>query len=71
MDDYMKAQAVDQPRMLRTWTWDDSTRIANFMTMHLMQASKYCNPHFYQLVKLIGLDIPIQCTRGLTKEDLK
>ena len=36
MDDFMQAQAMDKPKMLRMWTWDDSTRIVNFMTMHLM-----------------------------------
>ena len=44
----MAAQAMDKPKMLRMWTWDDSSKIVNFMTMHLKQASKY------------GLDLPIQ-----------
>ena len=48
MDDFMAAQAMDKPKMLRMWTWDDSSKIVNFMTMHLKQASKY------------GLDLPIQ-----------
>ena len=47
MDDFMCAQAMDKPKMGRLWTWDDSTRIVNFMTLHLMQAEKY------------GLDVPI------------
>ena len=47
MDDYMNATAMDRPKMLRMWTWDDSTRIVNFMTLHLKQAQKY------------GLDFPI------------
>ena len=45
--------------MTRLWTWDDSTKIVNFMTMHLMQAEKY------------GLDIPIQNSALWTKEELK
>ena len=59
MDDYMNATAMDKPKMLRMWTWDDSTRIVNFMTLHLKQAEKYC------------LDIPIQNTALYTKEELK
>ena len=47
MDDFMTAQAMDKPKMLRMWTWDDSTKIVNFMSLHLQQAEKY------------GLDIPI------------
>ena len=35
MDDFMTAQAMDKPKMLRMWTWDDSTKIVNFMTLHL------------------------------------
>ena len=46
MDDFMLAQAIDKPKMTRLWTWDDSTKIVNFMTMHLMKSHKY------------GLDIP-------------
>ena len=59
MDDFMQAQAMDKPKMLRMWTWDDSTKIVNFMTLHLKQAAKY------------GLDIPIQNTALYTKEELK
>ena len=59
MDDYMCAQAMDRPKMTRLWTWDDSTKIVNFMTMHLMQAEKY------------GLDIPIQNSSLWTKDELK
>ena len=59
LDDFNSAQVVDRPRLLRTWTWDDSSRIVNFMNLHLLRAHKF------------GLDIPIQRTIGLTKEDLK
>ena len=45
--------------MHRLWTWDDSTRIANFMTTHMMQAQKY------------GLDIPIFRDMNVTKNELK
>ena len=59
LDDFSAAQAIDKPRILRTWTWDDSTRIVNFFNCHLMRAQKY------------GLDIPIQRSFGLTKDELK
>ena len=59
LDDFSKAQAVDRPRLLRTWTWDDSSRIVNFMNVHLLRCAKY------------GLDIPIQRSFGLTKAELK
>ncbi len=59
LDDFMTYQAIDKPRLLRLWTWDDSTRIANFMTVHLLKSQRY------------GLDIPIQHSMGLTKDDLK
>lgn len=59
LDDYMGASAVDRPRLLRTWTWDDSTRIVNFMNVHYLRCYKY------------GLDIPIQRDIGMTKADLK
>ena len=47
MDDFMNSAALDRPKMLRMWTWDDSSRIVNFVSLHLMKAQKY------------GLDIPI------------
>ena len=59
MDDFMTYQAIDKPRLMRLWTWDDSSRIANFMTLHLAKCQKY------------GLDIPIQRNMYLTKDDLK
>ena len=59
LDDFTTAQSVDKPRLLRTWTWDDSSRIVNFMNLHLLRAQKY------------GLDIPILRSTGLTKEELK
>ena len=48
LDDYMTAKSMDRPKMHRLWTWDDSSKIVNFMTLHLMQAEKY------------ALDIPVQ-----------
>ena len=59
MDDYMTSLALDRPRMTRMWTWDDSSRIVNFMTLHLMKSQKY------------GLDVPIQNSSMFTKEELK
>ena len=59
MDDYMNAAAMDRPKMLRMWTWDDSTRIVNFMTLHFKKAEKF------------GLDLPIQSCVLFTKEELK
>lgn len=59
LDDFMTYQAIDKPRMLRLWTWDDSTRIVNMMTIHLQKSHRY------------ALDIPIQRTTGLSKDDLK
>ena len=59
LDDFMTYQAIDKPRLLRLWTWDDSSRIVNMMSVHLMKSHRY------------ALDIPIQRQQGLTKEDLK
>ena len=59
MDDFMTAQAMDKPKMFRMWTWDDSSRIVNFMTLHLEKCVKY------------GLDIPVQNQTLMTKEELK
>ena len=59
MDDFMTAQVMDKPKMLRMWTWDDSTKIVNFMTLHLKMAEKY------------GLDIPIQNQNLFTKHEMK
>ena len=30
MDDYMTLRAIDSPRNIRLWTWQDATKIANF-----------------------------------------
>ncbi len=59
LEDFMTYQAIDKPRLLRMWTWDDSSRIVNMMSVHLLKCHKY------------ALDIPVQRTMGLTKEDLK
>ena len=58
LDDFSNAQAIDKVRTLRAWTWEDSSRIANLMTCHLMRAQKY------------GLEIGVQRVHGLTKEEL-
>ena len=47
MDDFMTSYAQDRPKMLRMWTWDDSSKIANFMTLHLSLCEKF------------GLNIPV------------
>jgi len=31
LEDFMTYYAIDRPRTLRLWTWDDSTRIVNFL----------------------------------------
>ena len=59
LDDYMGCNAVDRPRINRTWTWQDSSKIVNFFDAHLLQAHKY------------GLDIPITVNANVTKEELK
>ena len=59
LDDYMAACAMDKPKTLRLWTWDDASRIANFMTLHLMQAEKF------------GLNMPHFAPRTLTQEEIK
>ena len=59
MDDFMSANAVDRPRLLRTWTWQDSSKIVNFFDAHMLKCKKF------------GLDIPIFRNQGLTKEELK
>ena len=59
LDDFSQAQAIDKPRLLRTWTWEDSSKIVNFFDLHLMRAMKF------------GLDVPVQRSHGLTKDELK
>ena len=58
LEDFMTYQAIDKPRLQRLWTWEDSTRMANMMTVHLFKTHRY------------GLDIPITQSVGLTKEGL-
>ena len=55
----MAAQSIDRPRLLRTWTWQDSSKIVNFFDLHLLQAHKY------------GLDVPILRCTDITKDELK
>ena len=59
LDDFMTYQAIDKPRMLRMWTWEDSTKIVNFMTLHFVKSHQY------------GLDLPILSSQGHTKEELQ
>ena len=55
----MSSAAMDKPKVLRLWTWDDASKIANFMQLHMMQAEKF------------GLDMPNTASQMLTKEELK
>lgn len=55
----MSGAAMDRPKMQRLWTWEDSTKMANFMEMHMMKAQKF------------GLDFPHFNNRLWTKEELK
>ncbi len=59
MDDYQRSQSVDQPRMNRLWTWEDSSKIVNFVTVHLALAKKY------------GLDLGTTNNASFTKEEIK
>jgi hypothetical protein len=63
----MTYYAIDKPRTLRLWTWDDSTRIVNFLTVHLLRAQKYGKELCY-LYFIIGLDIPHHTGPFMTKE---
>ena len=56
LDDFNSVNATDRPRILRAWTWQDSSKIVNFFTMHMMRSAKY------------GLDIPVFNSIGWTKE---
>ena len=55
----MGQNAVDRPRILRTWTWQDSCKIVNFFDAHMLKCQKF------------ALDIPIFKCTGITKEELK
>ena len=55
----MTSAATDKPKMLRLWAWEDQTKIANFMTLHMMKAAKY------------GLDFPHFNSQLYTTEELK
>ena len=59
LDDFNAVNATDRPRILRTWTWQDSCKIVNFFDLHLIRSAKY------------GLDIPVFNSIGVTKEMLK
>ena len=59
LDDFMAQNAVDRPRILRTWTWQDSSKIVGFFDAHLLKCQKY------------ALDIPIFKNTNMTKEELK
>lgn len=55
----MSSVAIDKPKMLRLWTWEDSTKIVNFLNINLMKTQLY------------GLDMPHQNNRFHTKEEIK
>ena len=59
MDDFMRQDCIDKPRTARFWTWEDASKMANFLTLHYQRSNKY------------GLNIPIQCNPLMTKEELK
>ncbi len=37
LGDFMTYQAIDRPRAQRLWTWEDSTRIVNYLNLHLLK----------------------------------
>ncbi|CAI2381808.1 unnamed protein product [Moneuplotes crassus] len=41
MDDYLTHSRIDNPRVMRLWTWRDSTRIVEFVREHKARAAKY------------------------------
>jgi len=55
----MTQHSIESPRQLRLWTWDDASRIVNFLELHVQRCQRY------------GLDIPVQVSGGLTKDELK
>ena len=59
LDDYMASAAMDKPKSLRLWTWDDASKIVNFMTVHQATCEKY------------GLNMPHFAPRSITKEEIK
>ena len=59
MDDYMQANTMDKPKMIRLWTWDDSSKIVNFIDCHFKMVERY------------GLNYPAQCQEMVTKQELK
>ena len=38
LDDYFQNRSIDTPRMLRLWTWEDSTKMVNFLNQELHRA---------------------------------
>uniref|UniRef100_A0A7S3CSD0 Uncharacterized protein n=1 Tax=Strombidium rassoulzadegani TaxID=1082188 RepID=A0A7S3CSD0_9SPIT len=59
LDDFMIGQAIDKPKFGRLWTWDDASKIVNFMTLHFAKSRKY------------GLDLPVTTGNLLTKGEVK
>ena len=58
IEDYQKSFAIDRPRNMRLWTWDDASKIANFRAMHRLRCDKF------------GVDIGIE-KKEMTKEEMK
>ena len=59
MDDFQSSFAMDRPKNHRLWTWEDSSKIVNMMTCHMLQAQKY------------GLDMPVTNSYLWSKEELE
>ena len=59
IDDYMQLNSIQSPRSYRLWTWDDSSKMVNFLRNHREKAAKY------------GLDLTYPLPKFTTKEDLQ
>ena len=59
MDDYMSLYAIQSPRSLRLWTWEDSQKMVDFYRNHCEKVSKY------------GLDLMYPLKETITKEELQ
>ncbi len=58
MDEYIRKKTIDGIHMNRLWTWDDATRMVNFIRGEYARAAKY------------GLDIPL-LRMDMSKAELK
>ena len=59
LDDYNAVNATDRPRILRAWTWQDSSKIVNFFDLHMIRSAKY------------ALDLPTFNGHIMSKEHLQ